>query len=176
MIIIILKAGSFLKLLEVLILSGVKFLLAPPYAIGVGFNYIQTFLITTIGGLMGVVFFFYVSEFILKMFKKVWPVIKNYFSKPKLQSENLIIEIEPGENRKKQFTRKNRFLVLTVRKYGLWGIAILTPILLSIPLGTFLASKYYKNKKSVLLSLAVSVVGWSLVMSSIYAIFKLKAF
>ena len=62
------------------------------------------------------------------------------------------------------------------KKYGLWGIAFLTPMILSIPLGTFLAIKYYRNKKSVLLSLAIISSFWSIIMSSVYAIFKQKHF
>jgi len=176
MIIVFLKAGSFFKLIEVLLLSGVKFLLAPPYAIGIGFNYVETFLITTIGGLLGVVFFFYISEFLLSLFKKVWPFIRTFFTGSAIKPKTKIVVSVPEENRKKLFSWKNKFIVNTRRKYGLWGIAILTPILLSIPLGTFIASKYYKNKKSVLLSLTVSVICWSVVMTSIYAIFKLKPF
>jgi hypothetical protein len=176
MIIVFLKAGSFFKLIEVLILSGVKFLFAPPYAIGIGYSYLQTFLITTIGGLLGVIFFFYVSELLLTLFKKFWPVIKKTFSKSEPQSEFNTVDLASDAARKRQFTRKNKFIVNLRRKYGLWGIAILTPVLLSIPLGTFLASKYFKNKKSILFSLAISVIGWSLIMSSIYAIFKLKHF
>jgi prolipoprotein diacylglyceryltransferase len=60
---------------------------------------------------------------------------------------------------------------MTKKKYGLWGIAILTPVLLSIPLGTFLANKYYRNKKTVLFSLTLSVVCWSIIMASIYILF-----
>ena len=178
MVIFLLKAGSFFnfRLIEVLLLSGVKFLLAPPCAIGMGFSYVETFLITTIGGLLGVLFFFYLSELILNVFKSIWPIIKKYFKKPELNQGQIAIDSDPSGNRKKQFSRKNKFIVSMRRKYGLWGIAILTPVLLSIPLGTFLASKYYKNKKSVLLSLSLSVIGWAIVMSSVYAIFKLKAF
>jgi len=179
MIIFYLKAGGFFKLIEVLILSGVKFLLAPPLSFKLGFSYPQTILATTIGGLLGVIFFYYLSEIIIRLFRRVWPKIRLYFSKKNLNLELKPIVVKASKKNghpKKNFSRKNKFIVLTRKKYGLWGIAALTPILLSIPLGTFLAIKYYRNKKNVLFTLALSVVCWSIIMSSIYAIFKMKPF
>jgi hypothetical protein len=175
MIIFFLKAGSFFKLVEVLILSGVKFLLAPPLSFKLGFSFFQTIIVTTIGGILGVIFFFYLSEILVKLFKRMWPYIKTFFKGNEIKPKPVRIK-QTSQKPKKNFSRKNKFIVNTRRKYGLWGIAALTPILLSIPLGTFLANKYYSNKKSVLLSLTVSVVCWSLIMSTIYAIFKVKPF
>lgn len=158
-----------------MILSGVKFLLAPPLSFKLGFTFSQTVLVTTIGGILGVIFFFYLSEIIIRLFKRIWPYIKAFFNKNEIKPKPVRIK-QSNEKPKKNFSRKNKFIVNTRRKYGLWGIAALTPILLSIPLGTFLANKYYRNKKSVLLSLTVSVICWSLIMSSIYAILKVKPF
>lgn len=158
-----------------MILSGVKFLLAPPLSFKLGFTFSQTVLVTTIGGILGVIFFFYLSEIIIRLFKRIWPYIKAFFNNNEIKPKPVRIKLS-SEKPKKNFSRKNKFIVNTRRKYGLWGIAALTPILLSIPLGTFLANKYYSNKKSVLLSLTVSVICWSLIMSSIYAILKVKPF
>jgi len=167
---VFIKAGSFFKLIQVLLLSGVKFLFAPPLSLELGFTYFQTILTTTIGGILGVIFFFFLSEIFLKLFRKIWPHIKSFLSKPNLQIQPTIAITKTNRKSKKYFSRKNKFIVLIKRKYGLWGIAILTP-LLSIPLGTFLANKYYRNKKSVLFSLTLSVVCWSIIVSSIYILF-----
>lgn len=175
MLIILLKAGSLFRFIEVLVLSGIKFLLGPPLSFKLGFSFFQTVIVTTIGGLIGVIFFFYLSEILLRFFKKSWPYIKAFFGISELKPQPARVKKINGKQ-KKNFSRKNKFIVNTRRKYGLWGIAILTPVLLSIPLGTFLANKYYRNKKSVLFSLGVSVICWSLVMSTIYAIFKVKPF
>lgn len=172
-LIIYIKAGSFYKLIEIGIISAVKFLVAPLVSFSFGYNYLQTIIITTIGGIAGVFFFFYLSAFLLKIFRRYWSKIKNFFSKPKLHSKTITVE-KPKRiiKTKKYFSRKNKFIVMTKRKYGLWGIAALTPILLSIPLGTFLANKYYRNKKSVLVSLTISVLSWSIIISSFYLFFK----
>lgn len=160
---VFIKAASFFKLIQVLLLSGVKFLFAPPLSFELGFTYFQTILTTTTGGILGVIFFFF-------LFRKIWPRIRSFLSKPNAQTQPARAITKTNRKSKKYFSRKNRFIVLIKRKYGLWGIAILTP-LLSIPLGTFLANKYYRNKKSVLFSLTLSVVCWSIIMSSIYILF-----
>lgn len=172
-LIVFIKAGSFYKLIEVVVISGVKFLIAPFISFQLGYNYLQTIIITTIGGIVGVFFFYYLSNGLLKLFRRTWPKIKKYFSGRHLHSKTIAVEkVKSRIKSRKYFSRKNKFIVMTKRKYGLWGIAALTPVLLSIPLGTFLANKYYRNKKSVLLSLTISVLCWSIIMSSFYFVFK----
>lgn len=170
-VILFVKAGSFYKLIEIGVLSGIKFLFAPFLSFQLGYNFLQTIIVTTIGGLAGVLFFYYISEILIAFFKKIWPGIKGFLVKQKIQPAHLVPEKNNIKKSKKSFSKKNKFIVMTRRKYGLWGIAVLTPILLSIPLGTFLANKYYRNKKNVLFSLCISVVCWSIVMSSFYFIF-----
>lgn len=171
MIIVLLKAGSFLKLIQVLIISGVKFILAAPLSVNLGFNFFQTVVFTTIGGIAGIFFFFFLSEAVLRIYRRVWPIMRDFFYKKALDVKQLSLAPRMKTKNKKYFSKKNKFIVHTRRKYGLFGIAFLTPVLLSIPLGTFLANKYYKNKKQVLLSLTLSVVCWSVVFSSIYFLF-----
>ena len=168
---IFIKASGFFKLIQVLLMSGIKFLFAPPLSLELGFTYLQTVLTTAIGGILGVLFFFFLSEILLRFFRKIWPGIKSFLSKPDLRIQPAIAITKTIKKSKKFFSRKNKFIVMTRRKYGLWGIAILTPVLLSIPFGTFLANKYYRNKKTVLFSLTLSVVCWSIIMSSIYILF-----
>jgi hypothetical protein len=47
------------------------------------------------------------------------------------------------------------------------GIVILTPILLSIPFGTFLAITYYSHHRHILAYLAASVVCWTFILTTI---------
>lgn len=170
----ILQPENIFELLQVLILSGIKFIFAAPLSMGYGFSWIQTIITTTIGGLLGVWFFFFLSKMIIRFFLKVTPAAKLYikrfvyFIKNKPFELHLVTVATP---KKKIFTKKNKLILKTKKSFGLWGIAALTPVLLSIPLGTFLASKYYKNKKKVLFSLSVSVACWSLIFSSISFIF-----
>ncbi len=73
--------------------------------------------------------------------------------------------------RKKIFTWKNKLIVITVRRFGLVGVALLTPTLLSIPVGTLIAARYFRNPRRVVGYLCASVVLWSLIFSSAVVIF-----
>ncbi|MBV2246186.1 MAG: hypothetical protein KUL83_03425 [Lentimicrobium sp.] len=60
-------------------------------------------------------------------------------------------------------------LIKLRNRFGYPGIIILTPVLLSIPVGTFIAAKYYSGRPNLLVMLSLSVVGWSVVLTSITA-------
>ena len=64
---------------------------------------------------------------------------------------------------KKVFTRRNRFMVLIKKKYGLPGIVVLSPLLLSIPVGAFLTTKYYGTRIDRIIWLLAGQIGWSFV-------------
>jgi hypothetical protein len=68
------------------------------------------------------------------------------------------------------FTPRNRRIVKLWVRYGLGGIALLTPVLLSIPIGTFIATRLEKNRGKILLYISLSVIFWSIIVTSI--IFK----
>lgn len=56
---------------------------------------------------------------------------------------------------------KSRKRILKIRdQYGLWGIAFLSPILLSVPGGCLLASRFYKNHGKIYFAMAISVILW----------------
>jgi hypothetical protein len=75
------------------------------------------------------------------------------------------------KNRKRVvFSKKRRTLVKFRTKYGLWGIVIMTPVILSIPIGAFLLKKYYSTHKNVFAYMMLSILGWSLVFTTIAVI------
>ena len=67
------------------------------------------------------------------------------------------------------FSRNNRFLVKLRLKGGLWLVAFLTPLILSIPAGCLFATTFESNKYKVLRIQSISVLFWS------FAIFGFKA-
>jgi hypothetical protein len=71
----------------------------------------------------------------------------------------------------KIFTRRNRFIARFKKSYGLWGVVITTPILLTIPVGAFLANKYYSRQRHVVLYMIASIVGWAAVLSGVIHLF-----
>lgn len=150
--------GGFFEILIIFLLSSVKFLLAPGVALGVGISYLQTILITTIGGATGVVVFYYFGTFIFRTIDE-WVSSKR---------KNRVIK------KKKVFTRRNRTLVRFRKRYGLPGLALLTPTILSIPIGTIIASRYFHNPYRTIPFLIASVFLWSLLLTSVGYYLKVK--
>jgi hypothetical protein len=129
----------------VMVLSSVKFLAAIPLAVyQYDFSFWETFLFSSIGGVLGVLIFSKLSKWIVKMYY-------HFFS--------------PKNKQKSKRGVKKVVAIKTVRKYGLFGIAFLTPIFFSIPIGTFLALRFFPDKKKTLPVLLASVFGWSFVLS-----------
>jgi len=118
----------------------------------------KTLILTNAGGLFGIFFFSYISEFLIQFWKKH---ISPFFRKH-LMKKNVFKKRE-----KKIFTRQNRRIINIRSKYGLTGIALATPVILSIPIGTFLIVRYFGKKPLMLSYLA----GANLIWSVIYVIF-----
>ena len=152
-----------MKILTLILWSSVKFLAAAPLALAYGFNYYQTLIITMTGGILGVFFFFYIGEHLGPLLN----IIRIRYAM--FRGQNMV-DIKQTK-RKKIFTWRSRLMVRTIRRFGLIGIAALTPIILSIPVGTILAARYYHNKKQVLAYLCISVLCWSVIMSTLVVIF-----
>ena len=59
-------------------------------------------------------------------------------------------------------------MVRIKQRYGLIGIAFTTPLLLSIPVGVFLAARYYRSSKTKYLYLIGSNLVWSVIYTGFY--------
>lgn len=147
-----------MKVLLIILSATWKFAATFPVAIYIfKMTFMETILYTNIGGLIGII----VSLFFSKGLIYFWNKLSS--QKPKTRKKQ-----------KRTFTKFNRRLVLLKSKYGMPGIAILTPVLLSIPLGTFLTAKYYRHKKSNYLLLFLSQVVWSFIYTIALTQFKLN--
>jgi hypothetical protein len=133
-----------------------KFAATFPVAIYVfEMTFIETILFTNAGGIIGVIVSLYFSKGLIYL----WNTLKS----KKVQNKN-----------KRKFSKYNRRLVLIKSRYGMPGIALLTPVILSIPVGTFLTAKYYGNKKQSYLLLILSQVAWSLIYTLILTQFQIS--
>lgn len=146
---------EIIKILLVILVSSVKFLAGPPiayYGQLSEFSFFEANIYCIIGGSAGVVFFMFLSTHIIQIFNK----IKYFF----LKTENI--------KSQKIFTARSRRTVKFWRSYGLVGIAFITPIILSIPVGTFIAVKLNSNKKKIFLYMFCSIVLWSILMTTFF--------
>jgi len=78
----------------------------------------------------------------------------------------------------KVFTKKNRRFVNIWRKFGLKGVCILTPLILTPPGGALLVNLLGSNKKLILKWMWISALLWSTVISLIvkYAFWLIEDF
>ena len=151
-----------LKIIQVILISSVKFLFAPPVALSLGFNFWQTILLTSTGGILGIILFYFLSTGILKLYRYILKRLRTAFSKDKSSAK-----------KKKHFPRRNKLIIRLRGKIGMYGLIVLTPCILSIPLGCFLVNKYYSRNKYVVLYLCIAIILWSVVLSSAYFFFEI---
>ena len=143
----------------IIILSSTwKFAATFPVAVyGFNMSFLQTVLYTNIGGILGIVFFGFLSKILLVMYQRFWPE-----------------KLKFKKKQRRKFSKRNRRLVSFKKKYGLFGIVVLTPVMLSIPVGTFLIVKYYGTQKQNYFYLFLCQVAWSVLYTLFYL--KIKAF
>ncbi|REJ85213.1 MAG: hypothetical protein DWQ44_03880 [Bacteroidetes bacterium] len=179
---------EFLKILSFILISSVKFAIGPPIVYlndQYDFTWLETNLYGILGGMIGVVFFMHLSEWLMDL----WDAFrhkffhrknkKQLFSPPVADVEGDIeIHYEYVEHaipKRKRFTPRTRKLVRIWKKYGLIGLAALTPILISIPIGTFFMTKLEKNKKKIILYMFISVTSWSLILTTILELIDVQS-
>ncbi len=153
-----------LNAFEVLLILGagmVKFAISGLVSYGFGATYLQTLLYTSLGGCLGVLFFYRMSTWLMKRARL-----------RRLHREIAMMHGVEAPRPKRVFTRANRFIIRLKRGWGLRGLVALTPILLSIPLGTIIAAKYFRHDRRTLPLLLSSVLIWSVVLSSFWTVAK----
>jgi hypothetical protein len=176
--------GELGKIILIILLSSVKFVAGPPFAYydqQYEFTFFETVFYCVLGGMLGVVAFSFFSKPLFTGWH--WLVAK--FKKRKIKEEPfspLVVDVdekievhyeyvEKQNPQKKLFTKRNRNIVKVWKKYGLYGIAFLTPVILSIPIGTIIANSLVSNRKKVILYMFVSLVFWSILMTSLFEAF-----
>ncbi len=131
-----------LKYSVVIVWSGIKYLVGFTLALASDFNFFEVLLTTVGGGMLGVVFYLYLWELIVKIKRKFFP------------SKTKTIRIN-------KFTR---FLVKIIKEYEIYGIAFLTPLVLTMPIGTVIASSIEHNKWRIKLFMFISLTFWTLLL------------
>jgi hypothetical protein len=159
------------KIFQIIILASLKYILTVPYALLIGIEYKYAMPAIVIGGIGGFLFFYYLSKRVVRLFRKLLPLackimpdgIKSRYS------ELCASWLKPRH--KPVFSRRNRMIIRLKKSYGLWGIVVTTPVLLSIPVGAFLASHYYSKDRRVIVYMLISIVGWGAIFSSLLLLF-----
>lgn len=145
-----LNMANFISTFLVFLTCSFAFKIGFPAAIMLfDYSFPKTMAVACAGGIAGNIVFTYLSAAILK-------AIHNFRVK-----RNLI-------HRRKIFTPFNRRVIRVRLKFGLAGIAFITPILLSTPIGAFIAERFYRDKKKIILYLSAATVFWALALYSVF--------
>jgi hypothetical protein len=134
----------------ILELAGIFLLAASKFAVAVGilvspvtnYSYFESVIMLILGGFTGILFFYFFSNWVNKVLNKL-------FKKKK---------------EKKVFSKKVRRFINIKNKYGLIGIALITPLVISIPVGSFIASRFFSKNKYTLLFMLGGVLFWALTL------------
>lgn len=177
------EVNEFLQIITFILTSSIKFAFAIPFVYlneRYEFTWLQTNLFAILGGMLGVVVFMYCSEGMIYL----WDRLRLYYFRKKSDiaspfstpvadvEESLDIRYDYIEEstppRRKVFTPRTRRIVRVWSRYGLIGLSAITPIFLSIPIGTFFITRLERNKRKILLYLFISISAWSLLLTTIF--------
>ncbi len=134
------------KYLSVYLVSMLKFIGGPTLGAAVGLTFPETVAMTVLGMMTSVVI---VSFF--------GPGLRKWLNATFRKDQRV-------------FSRRNRKVVTLWRKYGLFGISFLTPVLFSPILGTLLVYAFGGSKYKVLGYMLFSAIFWSLTLSKAFHI------
>lgn len=139
---------------EILIILSSTWKFAATFPIAVfafKMSFFEILLYTNMGGYAGTIVFTMASKGIIKIYEIY---LSGIFRKRKKV--------------RRRFTKRNRRIIIIKNKYGLSGIIILTHILLSIPLGVFLITKYFGKNVYNYLYLSLAQLAWSFIFTVFY--------
>ena len=134
---------ELLKSIPVFLSSMLKFILGPLEGYGLHLHFITTVLATVLGMMVSVVAFTYFGDWLRH------GLLKRFFEKKNSDTE-------------KKPSRFSGF----IKKYGLSGVALLTPVFLTPIGGTIIAVSLGKPKNKILLFMFISAIFWALVFTT----------
>jgi hypothetical protein len=181
------RLQNLLRVITLILLSSVKFVAGPTVVYfnqKYDFSFLKTNLYTIIGGMLGVSVVLYISPYIMRFWYWLKFLYHRYFVKHDLYFSDPTVDISlPVEvhyryisgKRKKIFSPRSRRIVRLWNRYGFAGVAAITPILLSIPLGTFILTRFESKKKKILIYLFISIVFWSFTLTSIFEMLRIRS-
>lgn len=145
------SSGEWGQIISVFLASTLKLgLVGVPMATAFKFSFLKTVVVCGSGGICGSIVFGYLSAEVLVLWAK------------------LMSKINPKPKKKKRFTKTNRILVRVKKYFGITGIAFISPLFLSIPLGSFVAIEFFREKHKTVLYMSASAVLWTVILYFFY--------
>lgn len=129
------------KYISVYFASMFKFIGGPTMGMAFGLTFWETFLITVLGMMTSVVIISTFGPGFRKWLDKIF------------------------KRNRKRFTKRNRRFVTLWRKYGLFGVSFLTPVIFSPVIGTLLVNAFGGPKNKIITYMLISAIFWSLLLT-----------
>jgi len=97
-------------------------------------------------------------------------VVSVYLSKELIMLYEYIMRKLYPNRQKKRMTKTNRFLIRAKQYFGIVGVSAISPLVLSIPFGTFIAIRFfgYKNRAKTIVLMSLSAILWTVILYFIY--------
>jgi uncharacterized membrane protein len=137
---------SILKVIPIYFSSMFKFILGPIGGYAAGLTLITTILATVAGMMTVVLLFSFFGDFMRRQIARI-------------------------RTKRPVFSKRTRKVVVLWQKYGLLGVAILTPVILSPVGGCLLAISFGTPKEKLIFYMFVSAAFWSVLFSSLIYFF-----
>lgn len=141
------------QIVSVTLICTIKFIIGLGMALAYNFTPIVFFLTTVGGGMLGVFIYLYLWDFIL--------IVKKKLVKPKPHTVHIKI------------SKNIRKLVHFSRTWGIYGIALVTPTIISMPVGTLICRAIEKNKWHIKLVMFFSLSFWSILVITLQKLFNI---
>ncbi|WP_425390121.1 hypothetical protein [Ekhidna sp.] len=133
--------ATVLKYFTVYFLSGLKFVFGPTFGVANGLPTIATIILTSLGMMTTIYLFTFFGD-----------EIRGFFSRFR-------------KKKRRVFTKRNRRFVMLWKKFGLKGICLLTPLILTPPGGGLLINLISSKKNLILKWMWISAILWSVIIT-----------
>lgn len=142
---------------SIFILGTFKFLFSPIPGAVADIPIMETMIACGVGAVTSGFFFFTMADYFRRR------SFQRMLKRKKEAEEAGIVYKE-----KKKFTRLNKTIVTIKRFMGIYGITLIGPLFLSVPIGSIVAAKFYGRRKETLPLLLIGLAGHSLWLSLFY--------
>lgn len=130
--------------IAIILTSGIKFIAGPLLGYSFKLSFLETVLTTWIGMMTSVIIFVGIGKLIRGIYFKIFK-----------------------ENKKANFSKRTKLAINIWRKFGVKGIAILTPVLFSPIGGSLLCMSFKVPFLRILFFMAVAGIIWAIVITGI---------
>jgi hypothetical protein len=147
---------------SVFAVATIKFLFSPFAGIPLGLNFFSTYFAAVSGASISSMVFYFGSEIIIISTRK-----------RRIRNEQEAIAKGISLKQKKIFTWGNKITIKLKKKLGKFGICLIAPSLLSIPLGTIIVAKFYGKDKDTFFWVFIGILISGMITTSLaYFIFN----